>query len=214
MLLQDYARDAKIVSKKECADLYKKAYLGDEEAKQKLWNSTILLALKISKKYENRIFEIPDLMAVCYEAFVKSIESGIYDIEKGAWTTWMWNRFWGAIRRAIDNECRIVRIPAASFYKYHPKLVEMQLDESLGEELLACNSNLELEEESVLNLLNYDSLTKMQVYVLVQYYLCSRTLKDLAKELGCTKQCISQQKQIALYKLRRDNMKYADRIAS
>ena len=113
-VLEAYLHDISkipLLTAEEERDLARRTAKGDEEARQRMISSNLRLVVSIAKNYVNRGLPFADLIAEGNIGLLKAVERFRADAECrfSTYATWWIKQ---AIRRAITNTVKTVRIPA------------------------------------------------------------------------------------------------------
>jgi len=124
-------RELSLVDKEEEVKLAKRIAAGDEEARRKLINSNLRLVIKIAHDFKGLGLPLLDLIAEGNIGLMRAV--GKFDPQKGAkfssYSAWWIKQ---AIRRALANHGRTIRIPIQSANKMNKiKLVRSRLADKL-----------------------------------------------------------------------------------
>ncbi len=117
--MRDYMRDINripLVTREEEVELGRRIQQGDEEAKEKLIKANLRLVVKIAHDFKGMGLPLQDLVAEGNIGLMRATEK--FDPEKGAkfssYAAWWIKQ---AMRRALSEKSKTIRIPVASVTK-------------------------------------------------------------------------------------------------
>jgi RNA polymerase primary sigma factor len=106
------------LSKSDELELARRAERGDEHARERLIVSNLALVVSIAKRYRGQGLSLPDLIQEGVLGLMRAVEK--FDWRRGhrfsTYATW-WIRH--AVRRAIANKAREIRIPVSTLEREH-----------------------------------------------------------------------------------------------
>ncbi len=142
-----------LLTRKEEVDLAKRIEVGDLAAKQKLAESNLRLVVSIAKRYIGRGLPFLDLMQEGNIGLFRAVEK--FDYRKGfkfsTYATW-W--ILQAIRRAIADQARVIRIPVHMGETINKlRYTQRRLQQELGREPLP--EELAVEMDMDIKKINY-----------------------------------------------------------
>ena len=121
-IVMSYLRNlpSRLLTFEELVALYKRIELGDETARETVVTYNLRLVVSVAKKYVNKGVDFEDLISAGHEGLLLAVDK--YDYKMGLtfsnYAIW-WIR--QTITRSIDNESKIIRIPARA-YEYLLKI--------------------------------------------------------------------------------------------
>src|SRR5678815_5190706 len=189
-----------LLTPQEEIELAARIKVGDKEARAKMIRSNLRLVVKIAHDYANLGLPLLDLISEGNIGLMKAVER--FDPAKGGklstYAAWWIKQ---SIKRALANQSKTIRLPVHLVDKISKmRRVAMQMSEELGRE----PSDDELAEEVGDLLSVLDEREKKIIFS--RFGLDGRkakTLEEVGKKFGVTRERIRQLQNIALMKLRR-----------
>lgn len=197
-IITDLEQNAHILPKEDILAVYQKAHAGDQEAFTALYNSTGGLIIYLCKRYQGLVGSLSDALDAGVMGFVQSVKSGMFNPNKGSWSTYVGYYIIGHMFGERRTRAR------HSWLIYRNGL--QTTDEDRGGEI--CMNDLVVKDHRpkrpypsdewllVHNVL--DSLpNERHTYVLWRYFLMGSTLKEIGQTLGVTRERVRQIKEDA-----------------
>lgn len=155
-------RNLPVFSQEELKDLWKRLKKGDRRAKKKLVESNLKLVVPVTRKYLRRGVDFLDLVEEGNIGLMRAVEK-FKPSKKISFSTYA--NYWidQAIRRALEDKSRIIRIPAHmwdnihSFLKKRDKLINEEGREPSINEL---SKSMRLSKKQVKDIQNATSVAR------------------------------------------------------
>ena len=193
-----YSKNKKILPEDEIAELYLLAHKGCKDSIEKLFWSTCGLILKRAFVHstKNKVLTFEELFSAGCEGFFKGIRNGCFNPNKGKWTTYIGFYINGYMKgEKLDQT--VIHFPRYLGVNY-PYAIEELIDKH---ELKEGPLLLEVDESNFLKeALNL--LTKKERFVITERFFKNKTLVEIGKHFGITRERARQIEASALQKLK------------
>lgn len=182
---------------------------GTQEAKYKIWQASVRLVYMAARKYQKKLgtkcsLTPDDLISAGTIGILRAIET--YRPEKGSFTQWVWLNVTSHLQTEIWRYQKIVKYPFSKSRQDPP----YQRCNIAGWDAPIKEKN-KIDPEEILCMFGR-TLSEKQRHAVREYYINGLYDSQIAGELGCTKQNISELRRQGVDKLRRLKNRIAEEI--
>ncbi len=194
------------LSKNEEEDLVRKSNMGDLRARNKLIEHNLRLVVFLSKKYDNTMYDLEDLVSIGTIGLIKAINT--YSMDKNI-------KLATYASRCIDNEILMYlrknkktnsEISLEESLSYDAEGNELHLEDIIGTDADIVPKNIEEKDDKKIMLEEIDKLNKRDKEIMTLRYGLEgheeKTQKEVADILGISQSYISRIEKKVIKRLR------------
>jgi RNA polymerase primary sigma factor len=202
-LIEAYHKNKKLLSQKEIEDIYPLAVEGNSVAIEKLFWASCGLILKLAAKHtkgsSSCTFE--EFISSGYLGFLQGIKTGGFNANKGSWSTYIYYYIDGHMRFEKLNTT-VIHFPYYLKGKAPYKVENLDSLESpvflvIEEEEERYPYKKELIDKA------FKTLPKREQFIIKELFLKQKTLAEVGKKLGISRERVRQIKEEALKKVKK-----------